>query len=70
MKKEFNCNTDLSVNLKTILRSDSRAKSGKSYLGILRRDEPLEEFNFDEHYTFIEVLPNENVPVPVVPIKI
>ena len=73
MKKEINCTTDLCVNLKTILRSDKRARSGKNYLGILHRDEASEEFNFDEHYTFIEVLPTQSVPVvpvvPVVPIK-
>ena len=53
----WHTNTALAVNLKTILRSDRRAKVGKSYTGVLRRDEPAEEFNFDEHYTFIETLP-------------
>ena len=53
----WHTNTALAVNLKTILRSDSRTKTGKSYSGVLRRDEPSEEFNFDEHYTFVETLP-------------
>ena len=64
MKKEINCTTDLCVNLKTILRSGKRARSGKSYLGILHRDEASEEFNFDEHYTFIEVLPITEKHIP------
>ena len=32
-------------------------KSGKEYLGVLRRDVECEEFRYDEHYTFIEMLP-------------
>jgi hypothetical protein len=44
--------------LKTILRSDRRAKTGKSYTGILKRDVPCEDYGFDDpHYTFIETLP-------------
>ena len=54
----WHTNTELGVDLKTILRSDRRAKVGKSYTGVLRRDEPSEEFNFDDpHFTFIETLP-------------
>ena len=50
-------NTELSVDLKTILRSDRRLKAGKDYQGILRRDVESEEFYYDEHYTFVETLP-------------
>ena len=50
-------NTELSVDLKTILRSDRRMKTGREYLGVLRRDFVCEEFLYEEHYTFIETLP-------------
>ena len=38
-------NTELCVDLKTLLRSDSRLEAGKSYTGVLRRDVECEEFN-------------------------
>ena len=50
-------NTHLSVDLKTLLRSDSKMKTGKNYQGILRRDEICEEFHYDEHFTFVETVP-------------
>ena len=50
-------NTHLSVNLKTLLRSDNVAKAGKSYPGLLCRDVECEEFNYDDHFTFTETLP-------------
>ena len=53
-------NTELSVNLKTILRSDCRMKTCKDYLGVLRRDSDKEIDDFlyrDPHYTFVETLP-------------
>jgi len=50
-------NTHLSVDLKTLLRSDSKMKAGKNYQGILRRDEICEEFRYDEHFTFVETVP-------------
>ena len=53
----WNPNTHLSVDLKTLLRSDSKMKAGKDYHGILRRDEICEEFRYDEHFTFVETLP-------------
>ena len=53
----WNPNTHLGVDLKTLLRSDSKMKSGKDYQGILRRDEICEEFRYDEHFTFVETLP-------------
>ena len=53
----WNPNTHLSVDLKTLLRSDSKMKAGKDYQGILRRDEICEEFRYDEHFTFVETVP-------------
>ena len=53
----WNPNTHLSVDLKTLLRSDSKMKAGKNYQGILRRDEVCEEFRYDEHFTFVETVP-------------
>ena len=53
-------NTELSVDLKTILRSDARMKTGKNYLGMLRCDQEasIEEFRSrDAHFTFVETLP-------------
>ena len=52
----WNPNTHLSVDLKTLLRSDSKMKTGKNYQGILRRDEVCEEFRYDEHFTFVETV--------------
>ena len=43
-------NTELCVDLKTILTSDRRAKMRKDYTGVLTRDGR-------EHFTFIETLP-------------
>ena len=43
-------NTELCVDLKTILRSDRKAKNNKDYPGVLRRDGR-------EHFTFIETQP-------------
>ena len=53
-------NTDLSVNLKTILRSDRKMKPCKDYQGVLRLDAEgtVEEFlSRDAHYTFVETQP-------------
>ena len=46
----FNFTTELCVDLKTILRSDRRAKMRKDYTGVLTRDGR-------EHFTFMETLP-------------
>ena len=43
----WNHNTELCVDLKTILTSDRRAKMRKDYTGVLTRDG-------EEHFTFIE----------------
>ena len=45
----WNRNTDLCVDLKTILRSDRSTKIGKDYSGVLTRD-------LEDHYMFIETL--------------
>ena len=50
-------NTHLSVDLKTLLCSDSKMKTGKNYQGILRRDEVCEEFRYEEHFTFVDTVP-------------
>ena len=57
MLQGWNRSTELCVDLKTILRSDSKMKAGKNYQGILRRDEICEEFHYDEHFTFTETAP-------------
>ena len=46
----FNNNTELCVDVKTILRSDRVSKIGKSYQGVFTRDT-------DEHFTFLETVP-------------
>jgi hypothetical protein len=70
MKKVFNANetadlngwhknTDLAVNLKTVLHSDTSMRTGKDYQGVLRRDWDAEIEDFrcrDAHYTFIETV--------------
>ena len=53
-------NTDLAVDLKTILRNDRFMKLGKDYQGVLRLDQgaTIEEFRCrDAHYMFTETLP-------------
>ena len=57
MLQGWNRNTHLSVNLKTVLRGESKMKTGKDYQGILRRDVDCEEFLYDEHFTFVETVP-------------
>ena len=57
MKKVFNCNTHMSVNLKTMLQSGRVMKTGKDYQGVLKRDVEIDEFRYDEHFTFTETLP-------------
>ena len=57
MLQGWHRNTELSVDLKTILSSDRRLKAGKDYHGILRRDVDYDEFRTDEHFTFVETLP-------------
>ena len=61
MKKVFNQNTHLSVNLKTMLQSDRVMKTGKDYQGVLRRDVEIDEFLYDEHFTFVETATHQAV---------
>ena len=59
-KQGWHSNTDLGCDLKTILRSDVRMKTGKEYQGVLRLDSEgiVDEFLYrDPHYTFIETVP-------------
>lgn len=53
----MNKNTILCCDLKTILSSDRTMKAGKEYPGVLRRDVNIDEFHYDEHYTFVETVP-------------
>lgn len=60
MLQGWNRNTDLAVDLKTVLLSDTSMKTGKEYLGVLRRDQDacIEDFRCrDAHCTFIETVP-------------
>ena len=60
MLQGWNRNTDLAVDLKTLLRSDTYMNTGKEYQGVLRRDQDacIEDFRCrDAHYTFIETKP-------------
>ena len=60
MLQGWNRNTELGVDLKTILRSDRSMRTGKDYQGVLRRDSDAEIDDFrcrDAHYTFVETLP-------------
>lgn len=53
-------NTDYGCNVKTMLRNDRRMRTGKDYLGVLRRDTEAEVDEFlsrDPHYTFVETEP-------------
>lgn len=59
-KQGWHTNTDLGCEVKTILRSDVRMKTGKEYQGVLRLDSEgiVDEFLYrDPHYTFIETAP-------------
>ena len=56
-EQSWHANTDLGCDVKTLLRSDKRAKAGKSYPGVLRLDSDAEIDEFlcrDAHYSFIE----------------
>ena len=56
----WHTNTDLGCDIKTILHSDRKMKTGKEYQGVLRLDAEgvVEEYlSRDSHYTFIETQP-------------
>ena len=58
-EQSWHANTDLGCNVKTLLRSDKRAKAGKSYPGVLRLDSEAEVDEFlcrDPQYTFTETV--------------
>lgn len=60
MLQGWNRNTDLSVDVKTLLRSDVRMRVGKDYQGILRLDSEacVDDYRSrDAHYTFTETVP-------------
>jgi hypothetical protein len=50
----WNNNTHLCVNVKTRLVNDKLMVQGKSYRGVLRYDVTIEEFLYDELFTFTE----------------
>ncbi len=50
-------NTELCVNLKTRLLNDAVMKPGKPYQGFLTKDVEVDEFFYDEHFTFVETAP-------------
>ena len=55
----WHANTDLGCELKTLLRSDKRMKTGKEYRGVLRCDAEAVIDDFvcrDPHYTFTEAV--------------
>ena len=55
----WNRTTELCVDLKTQLRSDTYVRKGKTYRGVLRRDHDadIEDFRCrDAHFTFIETV--------------
>ena len=54
-------NTELSVNLKSLLHDDCRMQTGKDYQGVLRRDVECEGFLYDEHFTFVETATHQAV---------
>jgi hypothetical protein len=50
-------NLELCIDLKTMLQNDVLMKPGKNYPGILRREIPSEEFDFDDNrYSFTETI--------------
>ena len=57
----WNKNTELCIDVKTFLRSDSRMKAGKDYHGVLRRDVTCEEFKYNEVMTFVETVSQKRV---------
>ena len=59
-EKGWTPNTELGVDLKTVLRTDRTMQAGKDYPGVLRRDAEgdIDDYLYrDPHYTFVETLP-------------
>ena len=57
----WNKNTELCMDVTTLLRSDSRMKAGKDYHGVLRRHVICEDFNYNEEMTFVETVSQKQV---------
>ncbi len=60
----WHLDTEFACDLKTILSSDTRMKTGREYRGVLKRDSDavVDEFLYrDAHFTFIETLPPVSV---------
>ena len=51
MLNGWNRNTDLAVDLKTVLHSDTCMRTGKEYQGVLRRDQDaeIEDFSIERY---------------------
>ena len=56
-RRGWHHNTHLGVNVKTVLNNDRIMRVGKDYQGVLKRDVEIDEFRYDEHFTFVETLP-------------
>jgi len=48
-------NTELCMDVTTLLHEDRAMQPGKEYLGVLRKDVESDEYRYDEHMTFVEV---------------
>ncbi len=56
-------NTELCVDLKTVLHSDRSMRTGKEYQGVLRLDSEASIDDYrcrDPHYTFVETLARQD----------
>ena len=53
-KQGWKKNTELCMDVKTFLRSDTRMKAGKCYQGVLKRHVMCEDFKYNEYMTFVE----------------
>ena len=53
-EQDWKKNRELCMDVITYLLGDKRMKAGKNYVGTLRRDVECEDFNYEEHLTFVE----------------
>ena len=51
----YHNNTHLCVNVKTRLVNDKRMVPGKTYRGTLKYDVTIDDFLYEEHFTFTEI---------------
>lgn len=56
----MNNNTHLCVNVKTKLVNDKQMVKGKAYRGTLKYDVTIDDFLYDENFTFTEIPPSTN----------